>query len=97
LLTHELVQHRHEQVLPACARQPAAWGGPSESDAEIFEGELTWMLMHQVFSFNSPSVQRQDVHIVLDRAGDVVGLAARNQTAVRSNSRLRTSWSVGSD
>jgi len=26
----------------------------SASDAEIFEHELTWMLMHQVFSFNSP-------------------------------------------
>jgi ribonucleotide reductase alpha subunit len=23
-------------------------------DAEIFEHELTWMLLHQVFSFNSP-------------------------------------------
>jgi ribonucleoside-diphosphate reductase alpha chain len=26
----------------------------SAADAEIFEYELTWMLMHQVFSFNSP-------------------------------------------
>src|SRR3978361_2137997 len=26
----------------------------SEGDAEIFEHELTWMLLHQVFSFNSP-------------------------------------------
>ncbi|MCK9898533.1 vitamin B12-dependent ribonucleotide reductase [Frankia sp. Cpl3] len=26
----------------------------SENDAEIFEHELTWMLLHQVFSFNSP-------------------------------------------
>jgi ribonucleoside-diphosphate reductase alpha chain len=26
----------------------------TEGDAEIFEHELTWMLMHQVFSFNSP-------------------------------------------
>ncbi|HEX4250559.1 MAG TPA: vitamin B12-dependent ribonucleotide reductase [Pseudonocardia sp.] len=26
----------------------------SRDDAEIFEHELTWMLMHQVFSFNSP-------------------------------------------
>ncbi|MCW6010551.1 vitamin B12-dependent ribonucleotide reductase [Micromonospora sp. CPCC 205371] len=26
----------------------------SPADAEIFEHELTWMLMHQVFSFNSP-------------------------------------------
>ncbi|WP_028848163.1 vitamin B12-dependent ribonucleotide reductase [Thermocrispum agreste] len=26
----------------------------SEADAEIFEHELTWMLLHQVFSFNSP-------------------------------------------
>jgi ribonucleoside-diphosphate reductase alpha chain len=26
----------------------------TEADAEIFEHELTWMLVHQVFSFNSP-------------------------------------------
>ncbi|WP_030428603.1 vitamin B12-dependent ribonucleotide reductase [Allokutzneria albata] len=26
----------------------------SAADAEIFEHELTWMLLHQVFSFNSP-------------------------------------------
>jgi len=26
----------------------------TREDAEIFEHELTWMLMHQVFSFNSP-------------------------------------------
>ncbi|OZM74484.1 ribonucleoside-diphosphate reductase, adenosylcobalamin-dependent [Amycolatopsis antarctica] len=26
----------------------------SDEDAEIFEHELTWMLLHQVFSFNSP-------------------------------------------
>ena len=26
----------------------------TERDAEIFEHELTWMLVHQVFSFNSP-------------------------------------------
>ncbi|HEY3259346.1 MAG TPA: vitamin B12-dependent ribonucleotide reductase, partial [Pseudonocardiaceae bacterium] len=26
----------------------------SETDAEIFNHELTWMLLHQVFSFNSP-------------------------------------------
>jgi ribonucleoside-diphosphate reductase alpha chain len=26
----------------------------TDADAEIFENQLTWMLMHQVFSFNSP-------------------------------------------
>ncbi len=26
----------------------------SSADAEVFEHELTWMLLHQVFSFNSP-------------------------------------------
>ncbi len=26
----------------------------TEKDAEIFEHELTWMLLHQIFSFNSP-------------------------------------------
>src|SRR5947199_4373461 len=25
-----------------------------EADAEVFEHELTWMLLHQVFAFNSP-------------------------------------------
>jgi ribonucleoside-diphosphate reductase alpha chain len=27
---------------------------PTDDDATIFEHELTWMLLHQVFSFNSP-------------------------------------------
>ena len=32
----------------------------TEGDAEIFEHELTWMLLHQYFSFNSPGlVQRR--------------------------------------
>jgi ribonucleoside-diphosphate reductase alpha chain len=26
----------------------------TEADAEVFEHEITWMLLHQVFSFNSP-------------------------------------------
>src|SRR5215207_559101 len=26
----------------------------TDADAEVFNHELTWMLMHQVFSFNSP-------------------------------------------
>ncbi|MGZ4651019.1 MAG: vitamin B12-dependent ribonucleotide reductase, partial [Kineosporiaceae bacterium] len=26
----------------------------TDADAEVFEHELTWMLLHQVFSFNSP-------------------------------------------
>jgi len=26
----------------------------TSEDAEIFDHELTWMLLHQVFSFNSP-------------------------------------------
>ena len=26
----------------------------TEADAEVFDHELTWMLLHQVFSFNSP-------------------------------------------
>src|SRR4029453_4387480 len=26
----------------------------SEADPEVFDHELTWMLLHQVFSFNSP-------------------------------------------
>jgi hypothetical protein len=33
----------------------------NEDDAVLFEHELTWMLLHQVFSFNSPGlVQRRD-------------------------------------
>ncbi|MCW2699661.1 MAG: nrdJ, partial [Blastococcus sp.] len=36
----------------AAGRQHGYFAG--EGDAEIFEHELTWMLLHQVFSFNSP-------------------------------------------
>ncbi|MDP9391687.1 MAG: vitamin B12-dependent ribonucleotide reductase [Actinomycetota bacterium] len=36
----------------AAGREHGYFAG--EGDAEIFEHELTWMLLHQVFSFNSP-------------------------------------------
>jgi ribonucleoside-diphosphate reductase alpha chain len=36
----------------AAGEQHGYFAGPA--DAEIFEHELTWMLLHQVFSFNSP-------------------------------------------
>jgi ribonucleoside-diphosphate reductase alpha chain len=36
----------------AAGEQHGYFAGPV--DAEIFEHELTWMLLHQVFSFNSP-------------------------------------------
>ena len=50
----------------ACASSSTGWCSPTprrgkeygyfatDADAEIFEHELTWMLLHQVFSFNSP-------------------------------------------
>jgi ribonucleoside-diphosphate reductase alpha chain len=36
----------------AAGEQHGYFGTPA--DAEVFEHELTWMLLHQVFSFNSP-------------------------------------------
>ena len=39
--------------LPQGRRGATATSRPPQ-DAEIFEHELTWMLLHQVFSFNSP-------------------------------------------
>jgi ribonucleoside-diphosphate reductase alpha chain len=36
----------------AAGEQYGYFGSPA--DAEVFEHELTWMLLHQVFSFNSP-------------------------------------------
>jgi len=36
----------------AAGEEYAYFGSPT--DAEVFEHELTWMLLHQVFSFNSP-------------------------------------------
>src|SRR2546430_8022672 len=36
----------------AAGEQHGYFGSPA--DAEVFEHELTWMLLHQVFSFNSP-------------------------------------------
>ncbi len=41
------------QDLPQ-ARARSTATSPRPADAEIFEHELTWMLLHQVFSFNSP-------------------------------------------
>ena len=51
-------------VQPAPAHRPGGRGLPArrgehgyfatDADAEIFAHELTWMLLHQVFSFNSP-------------------------------------------
>ena len=35
-------------------RRASTATSPPPDDAEIFEHELTWMLLHQVFSFNSP-------------------------------------------
>lgn len=44
-----------DRVVLTYARHGKALGYfATEDDAEIFEHELTWMLLHQVFSFNSP-------------------------------------------
>ncbi|GIG96675.1 ribonucleoside-diphosphate reductase subunit alpha [Plantactinospora mayteni] len=40
------------QTYRAAGEQHGYFGSPA--DAEVFEHELTWMLLHQVFSFNSP-------------------------------------------
>jgi ribonucleoside-diphosphate reductase alpha chain len=44
-----------DRVVRAYARAGAENGYfATDADAEVFEHELTWMLLHQVFSFNSP-------------------------------------------
>ena len=40
------------QDLPGAGEKHGYFATPA--DAEVFEHELTWMLLHQVFSFNSP-------------------------------------------
>ena len=52
----------------------------TDEDAEIFEHELTWMLLHQVFSFNSP---------VWFNVGTTVAAAG---SAPASSSRSTTRW-----
>jgi len=52
-------EHSLRQLLDRVVASYAAAGldngyFASETDAEIFAHELTWMLLHQVFSFNSP-------------------------------------------
>ncbi|MDO4784977.1 MAG: vitamin B12-dependent ribonucleotide reductase [Propionibacteriaceae bacterium] len=44
-----------DRVVKAYAKAGRDYGYfASEADAEVFEHELTWMLLHQYFSFNSP-------------------------------------------
>src|ERR1700743_1502897 len=44
-----------DRVVPAYVRSGVANGYfATEADSTVFEHELTWMLLHQVFSFNSP-------------------------------------------
>ena len=50
------------------------------ADAEIFEHELTWLLVHQYFSFNSP---------VWFNVGTAV---ARSRSRPASSSRSTTRW-----
>ena len=56
-------RHRRARVEPAPAHRPGGeeiraageeFGYFAGDDADIFEHELTWMLLHQVFSFNRP-------------------------------------------
>ena len=53
------------------------------ADAEIFEHELTWMLLHQVFSFNSPVWFN-------------VGPRRRSRSAPASSCRSTTRWTRSS-
>jgi ribonucleoside-diphosphate reductase alpha chain len=55
----------------------------TDADAEVFAHELTWMLLHQVFSFNSPS-------------GSTSARAARSRSARASSCRSTTRWSRSS-
>ena len=55
----EVREHSLRQLLDRVVKTYTAAGlehgyFASETDAEIFSDELTWMLLHQVFSFNSP-------------------------------------------
>ena len=55
----------------------------SAADAEMFEHELTWMLLNQVFSFNSPVWFN-------------VGTPRRSRSARVSSSPSRTRWTRSS-
>ena len=46
--------HRPGRAAPTARPARSTATSPPTGDAEIFEHELTWMLLHQVFSFNSP-------------------------------------------
>ncbi len=52
-------------------------------DAEVFEHELTWALLHQVFSFNSPVWFN-------------VGTPCRSRSRPASSSRSTTRWTRSS-
>jgi ribonucleoside-diphosphate reductase alpha chain len=52
-------EHSLRQLIDRVVRSYVAAGVQhgyfaTDADAEIFEHELTWMLLHQVFAFNSP-------------------------------------------
>ena len=64
---------------------------PPTSDAEMFAHELTWMLLHQVFSFNSPvwfNVGTSSPQQVSARASRTIRWSARRRGWYRS-----VSWS----
>src|SRR3569833_2004165 len=75
----------------------------SEGDAEIFEHELTWMLLHQYFSFNSPvwfnvgtiksggATRRAAKMVVLDI--DHPDIEEFIETKAREEDKIRAPWS----
>ena len=82
------------RVQPAAAHRPgrrrlpprpasSTATSPPTADAEIFDHELTWMLLHQVFSFNSPVWFN-------------VGTPRRSRSAPASSSPSTTPWTRSS-
>ena len=84
-------EHSVRQLIDRVAKTAAKWGREggvfaSEVDAEAFEAELTYLLVHQHVSFNSPvwfncGVEEQPqvsacfINSVEDKMGSILGLA----------------------
>jgi len=91
LLGTEEREHSARQLIDRVAKTAAKWGREggvfaSEADAEAFEAELTYLLVHQHVSFNSPvwfncgveeepQVSACFINSVEDKMGSILGLA----------------------
>jgi len=91
LLGTEEREHSVRQLIDRVAKTASSWGREggvfaSEADAEAFEAELTYLLVHQHVSFNSPvwfncgveeepQVSACFINAVEDKMGSILGLA----------------------